>query len=191
MFSEPFRPTSQVKQNHAPFTEFQRIGIRMSDLESWARQLPRSDYDRLKAAWRDLVEACGGPDRVSKLTRARNHSLITEYGKPHCLDRFPPLDVIADLEAECGQPIVTRVVADMAGCDLVCRETKPLASVRSLIAAVTRETADVTAKFLEAEPGGLSESERIAIRLEADQAIDKLNALRAALAPERHVRAVK
>jgi hypothetical protein len=154
------------------------------------RTLPERDYLTIKAAFRQGVKLAGGPKLFAATTRG-TPSHISEWGSPDHMDRWPPADVMADVDAEAGDPIMARTFADLAGCDLVPRETKPLASVRSLIAAVTREIADIPAKYIEAQADHcLSEKERIAIRLEADQAIDKLNALRAALAPERHVRAV-
>jgi hypothetical protein len=89
------------------------------------RQLPLADYLRIKQAWRDLVKACGGPEKVAELTRAGNRGLICQYGQPHCMDRFSPLDVVMDLEAECGVPYVTRILADMLGLDVVARVSKP------------------------------------------------------------------
>jgi hypothetical protein len=156
------------------------------------RQLPLADYLRIKQAWRDLVKACGGPEKVAELTRAGNRGLICQYGQPHCMDRFPPLDVVMDLEAECGVPYVTRVLADMLGLDIVPRETpKSNVTIRSLIAAVTRESADLTARFLEAsEDNRLTADERAELRREAEEAIENLNELRVALAIEPTLRSV-
>lgn len=126
----------------------------MSDLENWARQLPLADYEKLKAAWRRLLKACGGPEVASKITRARNHSLLSEYGSPSCLDRFPPLDVIADLEAECGEPMVSQALADLMGCDLIRRDARPAGSLRSLMAACTRGFADVSVTFVDSDEDG-------------------------------------
>jgi hypothetical protein len=156
------------------------------------RQLPLADYLRIKQAWRDLVKACGGPEKVAELTRAGNRGLISQYSQPHCMDRFPPLDVVMDLEAECGVPYVTRVLADMLGLDIVPRQvSRSNLPIRSLIAAVTRESADLTARFLEAsEDNRLSADERTELRREAEEAIEKLNELRLALTIEPTLRAV-
>jgi hypothetical protein len=81
------------------------------------RQLPKRDYLALKAAFRDLVAAAGGPNRAATKTRG-NASLMSRYGAVH-EEMFAPDDVIADLEAEVGEPIVTRVRADLAGFQLV------------------------------------------------------------------------
>ncbi|MDB5597408.1 MAG: hypothetical protein JWM36_4369 [Hyphomicrobiales bacterium] len=90
-----------------------------------ARQLPSADYARLKAAFRDLVEASGGVNRAARVTRV-NAPRISSCGSAQKPD-FAALDVIADLEAECGQPIVSAMLADLAGFVLVPKEatTKP------------------------------------------------------------------
>lgn len=85
-----------------------------------ARQLPANDYAGLKAATRQLVTAAGGGNEGSKVTRV-SQQVLSGYGSANAehAERFVPLDVIADLEAECGQPIVTRKLAELAHCLLV------------------------------------------------------------------------
>lgn len=123
-----------------------------NEIPGWVRFLPLRDYERLKSAWRDLVKACGGLDRVAEITRAKNKSHASEYGAPHCLERFPPLDVIADLEADCGTPIVTRILADMLGFDIAAREAKPASQpLRALMARMIKETGEATSQWMEHE----------------------------------------
>ncbi len=79
------------------------------------RQLPRSDYFGIKGATRELVGRAG-----TNCTRVDQQTL-SKYGNPgedHA-ERFMPVDVVADLEAECGLPIVTRKLAELSGCLLV------------------------------------------------------------------------
>lgn len=83
-----------------------------------ARQLPRRDYLRLKASTRDLISAAGGPTRGAELTRS-SQSRLSEAMAPHCEDRFLCIDQVADLEAEVGQPVMTRTLAALAGFHLV------------------------------------------------------------------------
>jgi len=85
-----------------------------------ARQLPASDYVALKAATRQLVTAVGGGNEAAKATRV-SQQVLSGYGSvgDEHHERFAPADVIADLEAECGQPIVTRKLAELANCLLV------------------------------------------------------------------------
>ncbi len=158
---------------------------------SKARYLPKRDYDGLKAVSRDLVEAAGGSKRVCELTRACP-SRLSEALAPQCDERFLAIDQVADLEADCGEPVVTRVLADMIGCDVVTRDApKSRASIRALIAAVTKESAEVTARFLEAtDDNSLSAEERVELRREVEEAIEQLNSLRVTLAVEPALRAV-
>jgi hypothetical protein len=85
-----------------------------------ARQLPSSDYAALKAATRQLVTATGGGNEAAKATRV-GQQVLSGYGGigPEHAERFAPVDVIADLEAECGRPIVTRKLAELSNCLLV------------------------------------------------------------------------
>lgn len=78
-----------------------------------ARYLPQRDYARIKAATRGLVDATGGPEAASHITRF-DKGRLSRVGALH-EGAFMPLDVVADLEADCGQPIVTRALADLAG----------------------------------------------------------------------------
>lgn len=155
------------------------------------RLLPKTDYKRLKGACRDLVDEVGSAKRATELTRICA-ARLSEALAPHCEDRFLCIDQVADLEADVGSPIVTRILADMLGLDIVPREvSRSNLPIRSLIAAVTRESADLTARFLEAsEDNRLSADERTELRREAEEAIEKLNELRIALTIEPTLRAV-
>lgn len=68
----------------------------------------------LKAYFRDLVVACGGPKRAAEITGGQA-SHISEAMAPHNADRWPRLDHVAMLEADCGQPIVAAALADRSG----------------------------------------------------------------------------
>lgn len=106
-----------------------------------ARQFGDATYLAIKAAFRDLVTACGGPKLAADKTRGCQ-SRMSEAMAPHETERFPALDQIADLEAECGIPFVTRHLADMAGFDLVPRSvaaghsSKPMAIAAQMAASL-------------------------------------------------------
>lgn len=83
---------------------------------SGARQLPATDYAALKAATRQLLTAAGGGNEGAKVTRV-GQQVLSSYGSlgiEHA-ERFAPIDVIADLEAECGEPLVTAKLAELGG----------------------------------------------------------------------------
>jgi len=148
------------------------------------RQLPARDYLTLKAAFRELVTMCGGVAQAAKITRGCI-SRISEAMSPNNEDRFPALDQIADLEAECGVPVVTRCLASMAGADMVARpEAAAPATINSLLSSAVLEFGDVSANIIRAlGDGSLSADERQAALVEIDQAITAMHALRSSIQP--------
>ncbi|KZL02291.1 MULTISPECIES: hypothetical protein [unclassified Pseudovibrio] len=81
------------------------------------RTLPKSDYVRLAAYAKELVKMTGGVDATSMVTRV-SPSQLSRYGNPQNLEGMP-IDVLADLEHEAGEPLLTRVLARMSGFALV------------------------------------------------------------------------
>jgi len=73
----------------------------------------------LKAAFRRLVKFAGGVELAGAEIGA-NAGNVSKYGGPDYRE-MPPLMAVARLEAETGEPAVTRVLADMAGYRLVPR----------------------------------------------------------------------
>lgn len=88
---------------------------------------------RLKAAFRDLVAAAGGNVRAATLSRA-DSARLSRYGAVQETTQAP-IDVIAALEREVGEPIVTRVLAELAGYELVPRE-KPVETGQAMLVHV-------------------------------------------------------
>lgn len=85
-----------------------------------ARYLPQQSYLALKSATRDLVAAVGGTTRAAGISRLGQ----SEYSRgggvgERDIERFLPVDVIADLEAQSGAPVITKVLADLADCLLI------------------------------------------------------------------------
>lgn len=74
------------------------------------RQLPESAYQRLKAATRRLVRAAGGVEHA--VTRV-GKSTLSDYCNLQS-PSFAPIDVIADLEDQVGEPIVSNALAQIA-----------------------------------------------------------------------------
>lgn len=149
------------------------------------RQFGTETYLAIKASCRDLVALAGGPLRVSKITRAHQGHVSTAISQ-HDMERFLCIDQIADLEAEVQEPVVTRLLAEMAGYDLEPRAVINASprTVHQHLAQVITETADVTAAVVSAMADGkLDDGERTAISKEIEQAIIKLQALKADLRP--------
>ncbi|MGV3651811.1 MAG: phage regulatory CII family protein [Devosia sp.] len=85
-----------------------------------ANYLPRTDYQRIKAACRDLVHAAGGQSRAADIARVGQQHIsrcVSASAENETL--FLPLDVVIDLEAHAADPVVTREMAQLAGHILV------------------------------------------------------------------------
>lgn len=76
-----------------------------------------SEYSRLKQATRHLVKACGGLEAAAAITRV-GHSELSRYYDPREKLHIPA-DIIADLERDCGRPILTQTLANLIGFELV------------------------------------------------------------------------
>lgn len=84
------------------------------------RQLPAVDYASLKTATRALIKVIGTETDAAGVTRvAQQHLSRYVSTSPDNAEFFAPIDIIADLEAECGQPVVTRKLAELGGHELV------------------------------------------------------------------------
>lgn len=140
------------------------------------RQAPEGDYLKLKASWRRLVQLAGGGKHVieQKITRG-SEARISEAAAPNLMDRFAAVDQVLDLELECGQPIVTQALADLAGYDLVPRQGAQPIGIHAHFARIIRETRDVELKMAEAmADGSISDRERDEIIKECMEAIEAL-----------------
>jgi hypothetical protein len=137
----------------------------------------------LKAAFRRLVEACGGQESVILIPGMplKRHQALSEYGN---IDEpgQARIDVIALMEADCGKPLVTELLARathhvLVPLPAVVGSHNPLGRVTG---AAMKETSEVFAKlgkFL--DDGKLSAAEGRQLDKEIDQAVIQLLALRA------------
>ena len=147
-----------------------------------ARQLPASDYLKLKAASRALVATVGGAVAAAAVTRG-DHQSVSRYGSAHPdnADRFMPIDVLADLESESEQPVLTRVLAEMSGYLLVPvpRAVGSGTALGQVTAAALKETSQVFVELADAlGDSRLTPAEAKTISEEIDQALTKLAALK-------------
>ena len=83
------------------------------------RHLPAEDYHRLKAATRRLIKLCGGVEQAATVTRVEK-SVLGDYASHDKMQFFIPADVAADLEAECGQTVVSKLLVELGGEGLRC-----------------------------------------------------------------------
>lgn len=147
-----------------------------------ARQLPASDYQKLKAASRALVATVGGAVAAAAVTRG-DHQSVSRYGSAHPDngDRFMPIDVVADLESECEQPVLTRALAELSGHLLVPvpRAVGSGTALGQVTAAALKETSQVFVQLADAlGDGKLTPIEAKAIADEIDEALTRLAALK-------------
>ncbi|MCF3935049.1 hypothetical protein L1787_16720 [Acuticoccus sp. M5D2P5] len=147
-----------------------------------ARELPRNDYLKIKAACRDLVRAVGGVTRAAAITRL-DAARISRACSPND-SSFLPIDVIADLEAHAEDPIVTRTLASLSGFTVIPDEaTRPAGSPLQHLAAVAKEHADVVSSISNAYADGEFDADEIsAAQDEVREAMEALANLNQALA---------
>lgn len=146
------------------------------------RQLPDRDYQALKAATRQLVNAAGGSVAAAAVTRG-DHQSISRYGSAHPDNdgRFIPVDVIADLESECEQPVLTRELARLSGHLLVPvpHVVRSGTALGVITAKALKETSEVFVALAEGMGDGkICADDAANISREIDEALTKLAALK-------------
>lgn len=149
------------------------------------RQFGQSTYLAIKAQCRKLVDAAGGPLQVAKISRA-NQGHISSAISPNELVRFMAIDQIADLEAETGQPFVTKHLAEMAGYDLVPRHVRqPSATINQQLVTILSECGEASQSLAAAiADGSITELERRQVSEQAREAIEALKTLISTLTPQ-------
>lgn len=124
---------------------------------------PTTEQDRfsLKAAFRQLLKRAGGQEAAELVTRGR-HQTLNRYGNPKEEDCHAPIDVIADLEREIGEPVVTRHLAEMNGFMLV-KKTVASTGVDLLahVSALASETGEAVKAAVEAYADGSKSDEEL------------------------------
>lgn len=140
-------------------------------------------YADLKTAFKDLRKRIGKQDAAASLTRVSQQH-ISRYESLGDDDReyFPPIDVVADLERECGVPRVTRRLAELSHCVLVDlpKVNDPDAPLGRVSAEALKEVGDVFSTLGEQLSDGVFSSvEDRHLSKEIDEAIVKLLQLKA------------
>ncbi|MCX5495780.1 hypothetical protein OSH11_13785 [Kaistia dalseonensis] len=109
--------------------------------------LADANYHRLKAATRDLVKACGGVERSAEIAEMSS-SEVSRWQSSKALRYIIPLDAVLALEADCGLPFVTTVMASINGRRLSEPETGTGTSmaVMARYAETMRSVSEVMAK---------------------------------------------
>lgn len=154
-----------------------------------ARQLPESDYFKIKAATRQLVKVAGNSSHAALITRVSQQRL-SEYGAPQSA-LYMPIDVVADLEAEVG-PVLTAQLAALSHHLLVpmpeaCRAGSVLGRVTGEAMKETSEVFIAIADII--KDGKITGDEAKRFAVEIDEALAKLVALK--LQVEAEIEAVE
>lgn len=84
-----------------------------------ARQLPLRDYLALKRATGLLVGEAGTLRALAAQCGRKRWQVFSDWCDESQMDRFAPLDVIADLEALHGRPVIARALAALSNCTVV------------------------------------------------------------------------
>lgn len=144
------------------------------------------DLVALKTAFRLLIDAVGGMEAAHAVTGYPT-SRLSEAASPHHADRWPRLDHVAELEAVAQRPVVTAVLAYMAGHVVQPQRSAPGSAGEVLLGVMTQAGGVVSTAAEAMADGSISARERLALReqlarLAAD--VDRAQAVLAALAPE-------
>jgi hypothetical protein len=112
-----------------------------------ARSLPLRSYTGLKAATRQLVRLAGGVESAASITRV-GFPAVARYGNLAEPDCYMPIDIVADLEADTGEPLVTRALAEATGHVLVPGPAVPAeGDFVGHVARIAREAGEVMARL--------------------------------------------
>lgn len=129
------------------------------------------DILALKTAFRALVDGCGGLEAAALVTRV-GRSVLSDYSHPQKPDCLPPVDVVADLEAVAGAPLVTAVQARLARHVLVPLPEAVAGESSAVIAAAFSESSDALCTFVRCMADGeMCDQDRAAIAGELHTAI--------------------
>lgn len=121
------------------------------------------DLVALKTSFRLLIDAVGGLEAAHAVTGYPT-SRLSEAASPNHLDRWPRLDHVAELEAVAGRPIVSAVLAQLAGHTLQAATAQPGTPGEALV-GVVRQAGDVVSAAAQAmSDGRICEAERAALR---------------------------
>ncbi|MDR6952317.1 hypothetical protein J2X65_001672 [Ancylobacter sp. 3268] len=146
------------------------------------RAISDSTIFRLRAAQRDLIDACGGIARAAKIC---NYSAghVGRWNNPNDNDLMPITAVVA-LEGDCGRALVTSIMADLNGRDLTDgAPAEATGNVDAAYADVLGALAAATSEYAIAkEDGRISPSEAERIDRAVAHFIREAEELRAGLA---------
>lgn len=104
-----------------------------------------TDISTLKGSFAVLIDKVGGLKRAATVSRV-TESTLSRYSADFEDRRFPPIDVVASLETDCGVPVVTAFLAGLQGAVLTPME-KGDGDIAQDFAAMARDAATTCADY--------------------------------------------
>lgn len=146
---------------------------------------PSTDHQRnaLKKATKRALRAAGGGASFQHATRVAEAQLSRYAGDSY--PDFMPIDIALDCDLDAGSPVIAASLAVIQGYRLV-REPAAGAGAATMtdLAAVVRETADVTTALIGAlEDGAVTPAEAERLNQEIEEAIAELRRLQGKVFP--------
>jgi hypothetical protein len=138
---------------------------------------------RIHAALRELIGEAGGCEEAGKPLGLKKAQMGRMNVDPP--EAFMNIFQLSKLEAFVGQPLVSRVLAGMAGFDLVEREAvAPIGNpcINSSVAVVMGEVADLGKVYAELVSDGISPTDALLIDRELQHAAKAIEHARQACA---------
>ena len=151
----------------------------------------------IKALARRLIDVTGGLESAAMICRASKSSLGL-YGRPDH-EQHIPADVIADLEADAGEPLVTRELARLAGFTLapLTGDDQPLPTDPArLVTRMARELGTFAQAVEDMDEDGIREPHEVDACIEAaldlqtriSKAVEELRRYRSTMSSRERVR---
>lgn len=131
----------------------------------------------LKAGFRDLVALAGGQARAADIS-GTTQTRVSENASAYYPDCTPRVHHVALLEADARKPVVTKLLAELAGFELVPLGTHGNADPHTHLARIIKDTGEVAGALSQAlADGRISPHEARSLKREAQEAIEALHGL--------------
>ena len=142
-----------------------------------ARQYAAETYNRLGNRQRALITACGGIESAASITRVEQ-AHMGRYNNRNASEQMPA-DVIADLEKDAQEPIVSRALVQLLGFEIVkLPQGRWEGDINQQLAAMFKEVGEVSQRIGQAlaDDGCVSKDEarQLHIRKEIADALQVL-----------------
>lgn len=146
------------------------------------RQLPLRDYQVLKSATGELVGGAGTLRQLAADIGRKRFQVFSDWCDASQMDRFVPLDVIADLECMRGSPVITRALAKLSNCIVVPLPDARSASPGLCLGEIARTTGALISSMAEAlADNHIDAQERVQLLGDIDKAMRVLGHIRLVL----------